>query len=207
MCVHACVCDSVYAVCVFIILVASFHCRASHEFPPLLLTLDVQIVLVGSDIQKLHELIPPENLPEELGGHLGPYDGKAWADTVTRWHGHSVSSPTLGLRAAVNSTESVCSTAQTEFATDVQSLRSEVLEDSSSQSRLREGSDSSAEYFYDCDDKASWVVREEEQKPSVHESNWDARCKSYSEPSLLQSQQASSSISGKRTKSRLVTTV
>ena len=175
--------------------------------PPFPLPLDVQIVLVGSDIQRLHEFISPENLPEELGGHLGPYDGKAWADTVTRWHGHSVPSPTLSQRVAVNSTESVCSTAKTEFTIDAQSLQSEVLEDSRSQGRLREGSNSSEEYFYDCDDKASWVVRKEEHKPSVHESKWGAKCKSHSEPSLLHSQQASSSILGKRTKSRLVTTV
>ena len=203
---HACVCVCVRCVCVH-------HSGCVLPLPcftrvlPLPLPLDVQIVLVGSDTHRLHELVPPENLPEELGGHLGPYDGKAWADTVSRWHGHSVSSPTLSQRAAVSSTESVCSTAKTEFTTDVQSLRSEVLEDSRSQSRLREGSDSSEEYFYDCDDKTSWVVRKEEHEPSVHESKWDAKCKSYSEPSLLHSQQASSSILGKRTKSRLVTTV
>ena len=168
------------------------------RFPPLL----VQIVLIGSDIHRLHELIPPESLPEELGGHLGPYDGKAWADTVTRWHGHSMSFPALS-RGAGYSTDSLCSAAKT----DMQSLRSEVLEDSGSLSRLREGSESSEECFYDCEDEASWARKEENPKPPVHADNWDARYKSYSVPSLLHSQQTSPSFAGQKAKSRRITTV
>ena len=62
-------------------------------------------------------LLGVESLSEELGSHLGPYNGKAWADTVTRWHGHSMSSPALG-RGAGYSTDSLCSAAKT----DMQSL-------------------------------------------------------------------------------------
>ena len=62
-------------------------------------------------------LLGVESLSEELGSHLGPYDGKAWADTVTRWHRHSMSSPAFG-RGAGYSTDSLCSAAKT----DMQSL-------------------------------------------------------------------------------------
>lgn len=163
-------------------------------------------------MQKLHNLIPPENLPEELGGQLGPYDGKAWADTVTKWHRHSaMSSPTFS--RAGSSVESSCSSAcgnipaRTDLLTDMNSLHSEVLEDCGPRSSLREGSESSEECFYDCDNAASWIQREESRKPLRQEGKWDVGCKAKSVPSLLHSQQHSPSFSEWKTKSKRVTTV
>ena len=164
-------------------------------------------------MQRLHDLIPPETLPEELGGQLGPYDGKAWADTVTKWHQHSaMSSPSLS-RGAGSSVElscgSVCGNipARTDLLTDMNSLQSEVLEDCGPRRGLREGSESSEECFYDCDDDAGWMQREENLKPIQHKGKWDGRCKAKSVPSLLHSQQHSPSISERKTKSKRVTTV
>lgn len=141
---------------------------------------------------------------------MGPYDGKAWADTVTKWYQQSMSSPTLG-RGPGDSTEPFCSTAcgtaKTDLATDVNSLRSEVLEDSGPQSRLREGSESSEECFYDCEGEASWAKREENDKPLAHAGKWDVRCKSKSVPSPLHSQQNAPTILEQKMKSRRVTTV
>ena len=140
---------------------------------------------------------------------MGPYDGKAWADTVTKWYQESMSSPTL--RGPGYSTEPFCSTAcgtaKTDFATDVNSLHSEVLDDSGPQGTLREGSESSEEYFYDCEGDASWAKREENHKPLAHVSKWDVRYKSKSVPSLLHSQENSPTILEQKTKSRRVTTV